>query len=164
MSSRPASAIGGVSPPRGVSPRELEAAYRRTRYRVSLPGGGAIELRIGQRSRAVDRVLAVCGYRHWAFVTAANPGSRPLPAWRNQARTQGLARTLVAAGFRALLGFGEPEQGGWIPEASFLVLGMTASRARRLGRQFQQNAIVAGRRGRAGALHWCHSRAARCSG
>ena len=144
-----------------MSDGALEAAYRRTRYRVSIPGGRRLDLRIGQRCPALDRVLSARGYRHWAFVTASNPGSRPLPAWRNGARDRCLARAIAAAGFRVFPGLGEPEQGGWRAEASFLVLGLPAARARRLGRQFRQNAIVAGRRGCDAELHWCSAQTGR---
>jgi len=138
-----------------VLPEALEAAYRRTRYRVSIPRGGALDLRIGRRCPALDRWLRARACRQWAFVTASNPGSRPLPDWRNAARGRGLARAIAAAGFRVLPARGEPEQGGWRAEASLLVLGMPAARAVRLGRQFRQIAIVAGRRGGVAQLCWC---------
>lgn len=139
----------------------LEAAYQRTLYRVCVPGGGTLDVRIGQRCRPLDRLLAARACRRWAFVTAWNPGSVPLPAWRNAARSRRLARALEYLGYRFLPGLGAPEQQTWKPEVSLLVLGMPLARALRIGRQFGQNAIVAGRRGRAAELFWCRPPARR---
>lgn len=139
-------------------PREtLEAAYLRTVYRVATPDGGGLDLRIGERCRALDRLLAARACRRWAFVTAWNPGSEPFPIWRNAARSRHLAHALGRLGYRFLPGLGVPGEGSWKPEVSLLVLGMPVARALRIGRQFGQNAIVAGRRGGASALFWCRA-------
>jgi len=138
-----------------VSDETLEAAYRHTLYRVLLPGGGALDLRAGCRCPALDRLLATLGCREWAFITAWNPGSRLLPTWRNAARSRRLARALKCLGYRFWPGLGVPEQGSWKPEVSLLVLGMPVAPALRIGRQFGQHAIRAGRRARATELFWC---------
>ena len=132
----------------------LEPAYRRTLYRVFVPGG-AIDLQIGHRCPALDRLLAASGYDRWAFLTAWNPRSTPLPVWRNAMRSRHLARTLRALGWRFLPGLGVSQEPGWRPEVSMLVLGMPAARALRIARGFGQYAIVAGRRGGRGHLLWC---------
>lgn len=141
---------------RRSAPREtLEAAYLRTVYRVSIPDGGALDLRIGERCQPLDRLLAAHDCRRWAFVTAWNPRSQPLPIWRNAARSRQLAHALAGLGYRFLPGLGVPTERSWKPEVSLLVLGMPVANALRLGRQFGQNAIVAGRRGGAPELFWC---------
>ena len=134
----------------------LELAYWRTVYRAFAPGG-AIDLRVGHRFPALDRLLAVTGCTRWAFLTAWNPRSRPLPAWRNAARSRRLARALQARGYRFLPGLGIPLEPGWRPEVSLLALGMPAARALRIARSFGQNAIVAGRRGGRAQLLWCEN-------
>jgi hypothetical protein len=134
--------------------KALEPAYRRTVYRAFAPGG-PIDLRIGYRCRALDRLLAASGCTHWAFLTAWNPRSRPLPVWRNATRSRHLAQALHALGCRFLPGLGIPQEPGWQPEVSLLVLGMPAARALRIARGFGQNAVVAGRRGRQTQLLWC---------
>jgi len=138
------------------APREaLEAAYRRTLYRVAVPGRGPLDLRVGRRSRRLDRLLAALGCRDWAFVTAWNPGSRSLPAWRNALRSRRLARALERLGYCTLLGLGVADDDRWRSEVSLLVVGMPAARALRIARLFGQNAIVAGRRGGDARLLWC---------
>lgn len=134
--------------------KALEPAYRRTVYRVFAPGG-AIDLRVGYRCPALDRLLAATGCTRWAFLTAWNPLSRPLPVWSNATRSRRLARALHGLGYRFLPGLGIPQEPGWRPEVSLLVLGMPAARALRIARRFGQNAIVAGRRGGRAQLLWC---------
>src|SRR5436189_291770 len=64
---------------------EMLAAYRATRYLIELPRRH-IDLRIGRRSPAVDRLLAREGARGGAFLTAFNPQSeRRSAAWNARA-------------------------------------------------------------------------------
>jgi hypothetical protein len=127
---------------------DLEREYRATAY-VVFARGPPVVLRVGARNRALDRLLHRNGCREWAFITAWNPRTRLLPRWRNERRQRALARLLP----RALLGAGIAET-SWAEE-SLLALGVAAGRARRLARQFGQNAIVAGRRGGTAQLIWC---------
>lgn len=132
----------------------LERAYRETTYVVFVPGGGAIGLHPGQRSRALDRLLARAGVRSWAFITAWNPGSRPVPAWRNRYRQDRMFHLLLTSGCIVLPGAGIPAGDDWAPEESVLACGLPPGTARRVARAFGQNAIVAGRRGRPAELAW----------
>ncbi len=130
----------------------FERAYRATTYRA-VAARGCFDLRLGAPAPALDRLLHAKGVRYWAFLTACNPASRPLPVWRNRVRQARLWRTL--AGARLLLtGIGVPDAPGWAPEPSVLVAPMTPGRARRIARRFGQNAAVAGRRGRVPVLVW----------
>jgi hypothetical protein len=132
----------------------LERAYRETTYVVFVPGGGTIELHPGQRSRALDRLLAGAGVRSWALITAWNPGSRPVPSWRNRYRQDRMFRLLWAWGCIVLPGAGIPAGNDWAPEESVLACGLPPGIARRVARAFGQNAIVEGRRGRRAELTW----------
>lgn len=132
----------------------LAPAYLATTYRIDAPEG-PIALRVGERSGALDRLLKRRSLRSWAFITACNPHSRRLPDWRNLARQRRLLALACRLGFGVLPGAGVGDGRGWPPEPSLLVLGISRARARRLGRQFDQNAIVAGRCGRAPELVWC---------
>ena len=134
----------------------LVSAYLATSYRVDAPGG-RIVLRIGQRSRPLERVLRRSRAQCWAYVTACNPASRSLSGWRNAARARRLARLAAAWGLRTLPGEGVGEDPAWGAEASLLVLGVAPARAIRLARQFGQYAIVVGRRGAAPRLEWCRA-------
>lgn len=159
----------------------LEPAYLRTRYRIffacSSAGGrqhdgtrGArdrvcrstsvqsIELQVGRRCATLDRLLHRLRVREWVFITAWNPHSRPLPNWRNRARQHALQRTLRRNVHVLYCGLGVPDDGLWQPEHSLFAGPVAAGRARRLGRQFSQNAVVIGRRGRVPALMWTNGK------
>lgn len=78
----------------------------------------------------------------WAFITAWNPMSQPLPLQENRERAARLAAEL---GARAVLaGLGVPDEPGWTPEESLLVLGIGIDDAVALARRYMQRAIVAG--------------------
>lgn len=134
----------------------LAAAYRAAAYVVELACGSALTLRVGERSLPLERLLARNGVRDWAFVTACNPRSRRLSMARNAQRLRALRRALRGCAV-LLRGEARADDGGW-REASLLVAPMTAARARRLGRQFDQHAVVVGRRGRPARLAWCADR------
>lgn len=134
-------------------PPEVEAAYRRTTYRVDAPGG-PIALRIGERSHALDALLRGLLCESWAFVSAANPASRLLPEADNAQRHQALAARLNDAGWTWYSGCGIADDGGW-REQSAWVAGISAADAAALGRAFGQNAVVAGRLDDVAELLWC---------
>ena len=133
----------------------LDERYRATTYRVFAVAGPPIDLRVGERSAELDLLLTKHDAPTWAFVSACNPHSRPLPAAENDARQAELLRTVQAFGWRYLQGVGIPARADWHPEASVLVLGVTTEEAVGLAKRFEQNAILAGRRGAAAALVYC---------
>lgn len=139
-----------------MSTAPLTAAYLATTYRVEADAPGEpIALHVGERSGALDRLLKRRGVRVWAFVTACNPRSRRLPPWQNLVRQRRLTALARRLGFAAVPATGVGDDPDWIPEPSALILGISCARARRLARLFDQNAIVAGRRGGAPELVWC---------
>jgi hypothetical protein len=123
---------------------DLQAAYLRTAYWVEARPQ-PIALRVGERSRALDRVLARQRSGRWAFITAWNPNSRLLAPWRNAARQNELLQALRRAGYRWLPALGDGDDPAWPPEPSVLVLGMSPRNAVRLARRFDQNAVVVGK-------------------
>lgn len=125
----------------------LDAAYCATSYRV-----GKLALRIGEPHPWLDRLLENRGLERYAYLTAANPGSAPLPAAENAARMRALSKELE--GFVVLRGAAHADDGAWEPEPSFLVLGVSRDDAAALGRRFGQNAILVGERGGAPELLW----------
>ncbi len=141
----------------------LEAAYRATDYHVSelrsltLPDrrrqfDGGIVLRIGVRSRSLDRLLTWHGQRTWAFVTAWNPFSQITPAEQNAFWQRDLESEILRRGWLAFAGQGQGE--GWAAEASVLILGITESEAVDLGRTYRQAAVVVGSLGEPARLMW----------
>ena len=132
----------------------LKRAYLATTYRVHEPEG-SIELRIGQASAPLDRLLDRHAVRTWAFVSAANPGSVMLAPADNSRRHAALVEAVQIAGFRFVEGTGIPADASWPPEPNLLILGISRSGARLLGKRFGQLAVLAGRRGGATELVWC---------
>ena len=79
---------------------KLDAAYRATLYRVFIPGGSPIDLRVDAASAALDALLARHGVQAWAFITAWNPGSKPVAATENAARHAQLLNATETGGWR----------------------------------------------------------------
>ena len=133
----------------------LDDAYRATTYRVFVPDAAPIDLKVGERSAALDGILMAQGVAAWAFITGSNPRSQPLSAEENGRRHAELMRSIRDGGWRYFDGAGIPANAEWQPEASVLVLGIARDEALALGRRFEQNAIVAGRRGGEAELVYC---------
>ncbi len=127
---------------------ELEAwrAYEKTRFCVD-DGPRRICFKAGSRSDKLEALLARRGATRWAFITASNPHSNPLPPAENARRHADLVQAVADLGLEALPGEGIGEDPGWTPEKSLLILGISRGKAERLGRRFDQLAIVVGRRG-----------------
>jgi hypothetical protein len=81
----------------------------------------------------------------WAYLTAWNPGSRRLPEAENRIRGAELEAKLRAACACILPGKGKDPEGQWPEEVGFLAVGLEAARAKELGREFGQYALLAGR-------------------
>ncbi|MED5400591.1 MAG: DUF3293 domain-containing protein [Planctomycetota bacterium] len=117
---------------------ELLKAYRATTYRADIDGR-TVDLRIG--SPVADPDLAS---QAWAFISAANPGSRPLPSSENLDRHQDLLEICRESRWIAYPGQGIPESDDWEAEISLLVTGIGREEAVAIGRDFGQVAIVYG--------------------
>ena len=102
-------------------------------------------LRCGERSAALDDLLAGTGHDHWAFVTACNPLSVRLDDTANAARMTALEKRVRAIGLDYLHGQGVGIDGDWPPEPSLFVLGIDEPDAVALAGEFRQAAIVARR-------------------
>lgn len=135
-------------------PAALIDAYRASVYRVALPDG-PLDLAIGATSAALDALLARHDLQEWAFITAYNPRSIPSDAAANRAADAALRRAIAERGWPRYDGAGVPADQRWLPEPSHLVLGIDLAAAIALARCFDQNAIVAGRRGEAARLIDC---------
>lgn len=135
----------------------LETAYRNTDYRVDDGPFGPFTIRIGEVCGELEELLFGEVAFDWAFVTACNPGSRPLSAARNAQRMADLEEFVRAHGWRYYHGGGVGRTGNWPPEPSLLVIGIPQRDAVELARRFGQNAIVAGRTGERARLVWVGS-------
>lgn len=135
---------------------ELAAAYLQTTYWVETPEFPA-RLRVGVAAPEFDACLQPLGVTEWALLTACNPRSEPLSPSENRRRRQLLAQRLWQAGYIAWPALGVGDVSDWYPEASLCVLRITAEAACEIGREFHQNAIVAGRLGTPPELRFLHT-------
>lgn len=126
----------------------LEDAYRRTTYAAGL----SIRLRVGEPHPFLDEMLAFRGLEEYAYLTAWNSGSAPLPDAENRARQDDLKARLQGK-HPAIEGVATADDGSW-SEESLLVLGISRADALALARGFGQVAILAGRRGGAPEIAW----------
>lgn len=132
-----------VAPPlphaRFWTPRPLSIGPRLARgWRITQFEAAGAVVRLGHRSRALDRLLCDAGMRHGAFVGAWNPRSRRVPAWRNDAaldRLRALARRWAIA-----FHDGAGRAQGW-HEDHVLLLG-DWRRSVVLAHRFGQHAVV----------------------
>jgi Protein of unknown function (DUF3293) len=137
-----------------MSDERLLTAYRNTSYFADTPAGRQ-RIRIGETHPALDTLLTARGHRHWAYVTAHNPGSVPLTAEENRARHRRLEADVRARGYEVFPGEGIGDDGEWPPEASLLILGMPRAEATALGHAHAQRAVVWGGVGESALLLIC---------
>ena len=133
---------------------ELLRAYRATRYVARTPRG-ALTIRVDHSCTKLDALCNEFGASSWAFITAWNPRSLPLPRSENDVRNDALLAALTSIGARVFGGEGIGTDPTWPPERSFLALGVNRAAALELGRRFEQLAIVWGQRGGAAELLTC---------
>jgi len=122
---------------------ELFEAYKNTTYRVYLPLG-EIDIRIGVMNLLLHELLLSNNSESWAFTTACNPYSVVQNADVNTFLNTQLELYLLEKKYVFFKGMGVGDDDLWEPEASFMVLNIGKEDAIKLGKQFKQNAIVAG--------------------
>lgn len=132
---------GPVPEAQSTIPAETLRAYRATDYRV-LGVAAPFTLRIGEPSAGLRDCHRAHNVDGSAFVTAWNPFGVAGSAAENGAAQTRLRARLQLRGYRFVEGRGEDRQQQWPPEASLLVLGITLDEACRLGREFEQNALL----------------------
>lgn len=133
---------------------DLTAAFHATAYRCFLPTG-AVDVRIGKGCAAVDALCERLGYGEWCVVTAANPGAARLPEAENRLGNEALRARLGLARLPAFPAENRADVEGWPVEEGYLVMGIAAAKARELGRDFGQAAVVCGAAGESARLVWC---------
>lgn len=129
--------------------------YEEARYCVDQDRGRTICVKAGASSAELDALLVRHGAMRWAFITAWNPASLQLTRVENDRRQADLLASLSAGGYQALTGRGIGADTSWRPEESLLVLDISTRKARQLGRQFGQFAIVTGSTGAQARLVSC---------
>lgn len=112
-------------------------------------------MRIGEAHPELDGLLVAQGHTSWAYVTAHNPRSVPVPADENRARHGRLEADVLARGYATFPGEGVGDDGTWPPETSLLILGISPSEAVALGFAHGQRAVVWGALGEPALLLFC---------
>lgn len=115
-------------------------SYRETNYHIfSQP---AFTLEIGNPSLELMNLHKKYSVDCSAFITAYNPFSHEAIERQNIDRNTKLANQLREQNHVLIEGIGKHPSNQWPGEPSFLVLGITLDAAKKIGMQFEQNAIV----------------------
>jgi hypothetical protein len=136
-------------------PNELIQAYESTSFGAQTPD--PVVIRVREICQPLDGLLGKVGLETWAFITASNPESNQLSDEDNAARNNQLLEDIHAYQPHVYPGEGVPDNPGWSPEASLLILGIDRESAIQLGRKYGQNAIVYGTKGEPAQLIFCLS-------
>lgn len=121
--------------------RELESAFRRTRYRVTTAEGELV-LRVNQPEPELAALLHASDTHCAALLTAFNPGGRRQAPFRNHRAQRRLQRELEQQGYAMLRGRNEDPRGLWPAEPSLLVLDLHLPEAWELAAQHGQAAFL----------------------
>ena len=131
--------------------RQLEIFYRAAAYQAE-DAGVDFDIRFDSDNAELQRFLSERRASCWAFLTAYNPYSEPLPESENELRQTALANLLDQEKYSYLKGCGRGDD--W-SEPSFLILDIPRDKAISIGKRFQQNAILWGSIGQGAELIWC---------
>ncbi|RKH48267.1 DUF3293 domain-containing protein [Corallococcus sicarius] len=135
----------------------LRKAFQATGYVVAphpLVGGVKHVLRVDAVHPALDAALTAHGHATWAFLTAWNPHARSRSPRTNAGLQRTLRGLLEARGQPFVPAVGVAEDRSWFEESLF-VPGLSRDEAWRLGRLFQQEAVLWSRVGGAAELLGC---------
>ena len=119
---------------------DLIRAYELTNFHVKAKP--AFTLNVGKLSEELKVLLKQNRVDSAAFITAWNPYSQSLSDKENQSRNEQLKIELITRSLNFIDGFGQDPLGQWSSEDSFLVLGIDLEASKKLGNQFEQNAII----------------------
>lgn len=119
---------------------DLIEAYRATHFKVLEPR--PITLRVDHHSAELAELFKEMGVSCAGYLTAWNPYSAATSAADNEAAQLSLIRSLSLEGYPTLKALGVDPAGKWPGEESVFVPGLDLERAKSLGDEFGQNAIV----------------------
>lgn len=120
-------------------PPDLIAAYMSTEFRAT---DLDITMRIGVRCPKLDALFREYKVQAAGFLTAFNPYSKMQSHSENLTAQVRLVARVSEMGLSFLNGVGIDPTGPWEGEDSILILGCKTEVAVRLGREFEQNAVV----------------------
>lgn len=126
--------------PHTVIAPDLLAAYRKTLYVVQTPS--PFTLKVGEASPELRQWMQGHACHCAVFLTACNPYSQALNDAENAQRQRALEQEILRRNLPWAHGLGQPQEGQWKPEPSYLVGGLALDEGRTLGRRFEQNALL----------------------
>ena len=125
----------------------LLGVYQDAIYEVRVPKYGLFQLHIGKQHPQLDNALRILfpACQRWTFLTAWNPRSKLLSDTENATRQALLCARLRENGLKWLpaVGRAAPEQAPWTEESLF-VLDLDTEQLIKLGKEFDQNAVLVG--------------------
>ncbi|WP_434299045.1 DUF3293 domain-containing protein [Corallococcus exiguus] len=135
----------------------LLGAFKATSYVVRphpLVGDRKHVLRVDALHPELDAALTAHRFTTWAFLTAWNPHAHARPLRTNARLQQRLLALLEARGHPSVSAVGVAEDRRWFEESLF-VPGLSRDEALRMGRLFDQEAVLWGAVGGAAELVMC---------
>ena len=117
----------------------LIEAYKNTKYKVF---GSTITIEIGKFNQDLNNLILNHNSNEWAFITAYNPYSKVLTNDENKIRHYELKE--LTENYVTFEGHGVGEDPTWEPELSLFIIGLSKVEASKIGKKFEQNAIVYG--------------------
>ena len=117
----------------------LIESYINTKYKVFEP---TLTIEIGKLNQDLDGLLIKHNSKEWAFITAYNPYSRILNDEENKLLHSELKE--LTKNYITFEGHGVGEDQTWEPEISLFIIGISKDDASKIGKKFEQNAIVFG--------------------
>ena len=118
----------------------LLSAYEITNFHVK--ADPAFILNVSKSSEELKLLFKRNRVASAAIITAWNPYSKSLSSEENQLRNEQLKNELTLRSFKVIDGFGQDPLLQWVGEDSFLVLGISLESSKKLGVQYEQNAII----------------------
>lgn len=125
-----------------IIPAKLIIHYAATHYRARIDTTEHITLLIGHYCAPLATLLHTYGSQSAVYITACNPLSQTTPPGENQLASTRLYERLFHHSSYVYPGESIDPTGKWPAEASYLALDLNPAAARKLGREFSQNAIV----------------------
>ena len=131
-------------------PHHVIQAYLDALYRIEVTP--ALDLTIGEHHHGLDTLLHSNGVRCAALLTAYNPKGIVQDESLNEIAQNRLLAILENTAYLLFAAEGRSRVGDWPSEKSVLIAGMALDEAIKLGRIFNQNALVYIRYGEASQL------------
>lgn len=123
-------------------PKDLIKTYLETDYLVYDSPNPTLILKIGKINQALALVHDEHNVQTSVFISASNPFGKILEESENLERHRSLINYAQAESLMFVGGFGKNPQTDFSGEQSLLILGIDEERSRKIGKIFQQNAIV----------------------